>query len=180
SETLGKIRPSWGAGRFTAVLDRVRKGFDEVDRVTSEAAENIELFRPFIFENAYVLRADNIRALRDRLPPEDQERLVWGPEKVDIYDYWMNIHFPGLARWVLPELDETYAPRPKQVYSYHDLLELFDTTTKLHATRPALRIERGKREELYSYADLQELASRVGVFLLGEALPTGARAMLAG
>ena len=61
----------------------------------------------------------------------------------------MNIHFPGLQKWVLPELDQTYAPKPKQVYSYHDLLELFDTTTKLHATRTALRIERGKREEIY-------------------------------
>ena len=66
---------------------------------------------------------------------------------------------------MLPELDETYAPQPKQVYSYHDLLELFDTTTKLHATRPALRMERGGREEIYSYAELQELATRVGVFL---------------
>ncbi len=178
SNTLGKIRPSWGAGRFTAVVDRVKKGFDEIDRVTAEAAENIELFRPFIFENAYVFRADNIRALRDRMPAADQAKLFWGPETLDLYDYWMNIHFPGLARWVLPELDETYASKPKQVYSYHDLLELFDTTTKLHATRVALRIERNKREEIYSYADLQELASRVGVFLLGAGIAPGERVML--
>ena len=90
----------------------------------------------------------------------------------------MNVHFPGLERWVLPELDETYAPRPKQVYSYHDLLELFDTTTKLHATRPALRIERGEREEIYSYADLQELATRVGVFLAVRGVAAGERVML--
>jgi long-chain acyl-CoA synthetase len=178
SKTLGRIRPRWGAGRFTAVVDRVIKGFDEVERITAEAAENIELFRPFIFENAYVFRADNIRALRDRMVPEDQARLVWGPEKLDLYDYWMNIHFPGLARWVLPELDETYAARPKQVYSYHDLLELFDSTTKLHATRVALRIERGKREQIYSYADLRELAGRVGVFLLGADVAAGQRVML--
>jgi long-chain acyl-CoA synthetase len=178
SETLGKIRPSWGAGRFTAILDRVKKGFDEIERVTTEAAENIELFRPFIFENSYVFRADNARALRDRLAPADQERLVWGPEKLDLYDYWMNIHFPGLARWVLPELDETYASKPKQVYSYHDLLELFDTTTKLHATRTALRIERGKREEIYSYADLAELAKRVGVFLGTRGVAPNERVML--
>ena len=56
------------------MIDRVKKGFDEVDRVTSEAAENIELFRPFIFENSYVFRADNIRALRDRMPADDQAR----------------------------------------------------------------------------------------------------------
>jgi long-chain acyl-CoA synthetase len=178
SKTLARIRPRWGAGRFTAVVDRVKKGFEEMDRVTTEAAENIELFRPFIFDNAYVFRADNIRALRDRLAPEDQARLPWGPEKLDLYDYWMNIHFPGLARWVLPELDETYAARPKQVYSYHDLLELFDATTKLHATRVALRIERGKREEIYSYADLRELAGRVGVYLLGVGVAAGERVML--
>ncbi|HEY2731871.1 MAG TPA: AMP-binding protein [Polyangia bacterium] len=178
SEALGRLRPRWGAGRFTEVVDRFKKGLDEVERVTAEAAKNIELFRPFIFENQYILRADNARALFARLPLEDQKLLPWGPEHLDWFDYWMNIHFPGLQRWVLPELDQTYAPKPKQVYSYHDLLELFDTTTKLHATRTALRIERGKREEIYSYADLQELASRVGVFLLGQELAPGGRVML--
>ncbi|HVU50984.1 MAG TPA: AMP-binding protein [Polyangia bacterium] len=178
SDALARIRPRWGAGRFTEIVDRIKKGFDEVERVTQEATKNIELFRPFIFENAYVLRADNARALFDRLPPEDQRLVPWGPQHLDWFDYWMNIHFPGLQKWVLPELDQTYAPKPKQVYSYHDLLELFDTTTKLHATRPALRMERAKREELYSYADLQELAARVGVFLLGEEVPAGARVML--
>jgi hypothetical protein len=142
TEALGKVRPRWGAGRFTEVVDRLKKGLDEVERVTNEAAKNIELFRPFIFENAYILRADNARALFDRLSPEDQKLVPWGPQHLDWHDYWMNIHFPGLQKWVLPELDETYASKPKQVYSYHDLLELFETTTKLHATRTALRIER--------------------------------------
>jgi long-chain acyl-CoA synthetase len=178
SDALARIRPRWGAGRFTEVVDRLKKGFDEFERVTTEAAKNIELFRPFIFENAYILRADNMRALFDRLPPEDQKLVPWGPQHLDWFDYWMNIHFPGLQKWVLPELDQTYAPKPKQVYSYHDLLELFDTTTKLHATRTALRIERGKREEIYTYADLQELASRVGVFLLGEEAPAAGRVLL--
>ncbi|HET6281565.1 MAG TPA: AMP-binding protein, partial [Polyangia bacterium] len=178
SAALARIRPGWGAGRFTELLDRAKKNVDEMERVTDEAAKNIELFRPFIFENKYVFRADNVRALRDRFSADDQARLRWGPERLDWYDYWMNVHFPGLQRWVLPELDETYAARPKQIYSYHDLLELFDTTTKLHATRTALRIERGKREEIYSYADLQELAGRVGVFLLGEGVAAADRVML--
>jgi long-chain acyl-CoA synthetase len=178
SRALGKVRPRWGAGRLTEIVDRVKKTFDEVERVTTEASTNIELFRPFIFENAYVFRADNIRALRDRMPEADQRLLRWSPETIDLYDYWMNIHFPGLQKWVLPELDETYAARPKQVYSYHDLLELFDATTKLHATRVALRIERGKREEIYSYADLQELATRVGVFLAGAGVAASDRVML--
>lgn len=178
SDALGRIRPRWGAGRFSEIVDRFKKNLDEVERVTTEATKNIELFRPFIFENAYVLRADNVRAVFDRLPPEDQKLVPWGPQHLDWYSYWMDIHFPGLQKWVLPELDQTYAPKPKQVYSYHDLLELFDTTTKLHATRPALRIERGGREELYSYADVQELAARIGVFLLGEEVAATSRVML--
>ncbi|MEO8213136.1 MAG: AMP-binding protein, partial [Myxococcales bacterium] len=178
SRALGRVRPRWGAGRLTEIIDRGIKGLDEVARVTDEARENIELFRPFILENAYVLRADNIRALRDRMPTADQELLRWGPEDLDWYDYWMNIHFPGLEKWVLPELDSTYAPKPKQVYSYHDLLELFDTTTKLHATRPAVRIERGRREEIYKYSELQELATRVGAFLVGQDQTAGERIML--
>ena len=178
SKALGRARPRWGAGRLTELIDRGIKGLDEVGRVTDEARENIELFRPFILENEYVLRADNIRALRDRMPLADRRLLCWGPEELDWYDYWMNIHFPGLEKWVLPELDSTYAPKPKQVYSYHDLLELFDTTTKLHATRPALRIERGRREEIYKYVELQELATRVGAFLVGEGLGATERVML--
>ncbi len=178
SRALGRMRPGWGAGRLTEIIDRGIKGLDEVARVTDEAHENIDLFRPFILENEYILRADNIRALRDRMPPEDRALLLWGPEDLDWYDYWMNIHFPGLQKWVLPELDSTYAPKPKQVYSYHDLLELFDTTTKLHATRTALRIERGRREEIYKYVELQELATRVGAFLVGEGVTAGERVML--
>jgi len=178
AKALARIQPSWGGGRLTEAIDRGKKALDEVVRISDEAAENIELFRPFILENAYILRADNIRALRDRMPEADKQLLRWAPEEIDWYDYWMNIHFPGLQKWVLPELDSTYAPKPKQVYSYHDLLELFDTTTKLHATRTALRIERGKREEVYKYVELQELATRAGAFLVGENVAAGERVIL--
>ena len=178
SKALDRVRPRWGGGRFGELCDRVKKKVDEVKRVTKEAGENIDLFRPFILDNAYILRADHIRALRDRLPAEERALLPWSPETIDWYDYFLNIHFPGLQKWVLPELDETYAAKPKSVYAYHDLLELFDTTTKLHATRVALRMERGKRQESYSYQNLQELATRAGTFLVGENCRAGDRVIL--
>jgi long-chain acyl-CoA synthetase len=178
SRALERVRPRWGGGRFVDLVDRVKKKVDEVQRVTKEASENIDLFKPFILENEYVLRSDNIRALRDRLVPEDRAMLPWSPETIDWYDYWLNVHCPGLQKWVLPELDQTYAAKPKSVYAYHDLLELFDTNTKLHATRVALRMERGKIRESYSYQNLQELATRAGTFLVGEDCKPGDRVML--
>jgi long-chain acyl-CoA synthetase len=75
-------------------------------------------------------------------------------------------------------MEQTYAAKPKSVYAYRDLLELFDTSTKLHATRVAMRMDRGKRHESYSYENLQELATRVGTFLVGENIEAGARVML--
>ncbi len=178
SDALDKVRPKWGGGRFAHWVDQVKKKVDDVKRITKDASRDIDLFKPFILENEYVLRSDNIRALRDRLPPEERHLAPWSPETIDWYDYFMNIHFPALQKWVLPELDETYAPKPKSVYAYRDLLELFDTTTKLHRTRPALRMERGGRQESYSYGDLRELAERAGAFLVGQDVKPGDRVVL--
>jgi long-chain acyl-CoA synthetase len=178
SDALDNLRPSWGGGRFANWVDQVKKKVDNLKRVTKDASRDIDLFRPFILDNAYVLRADNIRALRDRLPPDERPLVPWSPETIDWYDYFMNVHFPGLQKWVLPELDETYAPKPKTVYAYRDLIELFDTTTKLHATRVAMRMERGGRQESYSYRDLQELAVRAGTFLVGKSVKSGDRVIL--
>jgi long-chain acyl-CoA synthetase len=178
SSALDRVRPRWGAGRFSEAIDRLKKNVDEVKRVTDEAHSNIELFQPFVHDNEYVFRADNVRSIRDRLPEEEKALVPWSPETIDWYDYLLNIHFPGLQRWVMPEMEQTYAAKPKSVYAYRDLLELFDTTTKLHGTRMAMRMDRGKREETYSYENLQELATRVGTFLVGEGVTPGARVML--
>jgi long-chain acyl-CoA synthetase len=178
SVALDRVRPRWGGGRFAETVDRVKKKVDEVKRITDEAHSNIALFRPFILDNEYVFRADNVRALRDRLPGDERALLDWSPEALDWYDYLLNVHFPGLQKWVLPELDATYAAKPKSVYAYRDLLELFDTATKLHATRVAMRMDRGRRRESYTYANLQELATRVGTFLVGQKVTAGDRVIL--
>ena len=85
---------------------------------------------------------------------------------------------PACRSGCCPSWTRPTPPSPRRVYAYRDLLELFDTTTKLHATRIAMRIERGKREEIYSYENLQELATRVGTFLVGEGVAAGDRVML--
>jgi len=178
SKTLGRARPSWAAGRFGQMIDRAKHKVDEVARITEEAQVNVDLFRPFIRENAYVFRADNIRAVRERMPASEQHLLDWSPEALDWYDYFLNVHFPGLQRWVLPELDKTYAPQPKSIYAYRDLIELFDTVTKLHGTRVAMRMKRSGRDFQYTYDNLRELADRAGAFLLGSSIGSGDRVML--
>src|SRR5207248_2090451 len=97
---------------------------------------------------------------------------------IDWYNYWLDVHIPGLEKWVFPTFEEDLEEKPKRVYTYRDLIELFETTTKRHAHRVAMRIKRDDVEERYTYADLRELATRAGAFLVGEGIAPGERIML--
>jgi len=178
SSLLDRVRPRWGGGRVAEVIDRVKSSVERVEELTRETSEAFDMFRPFTVENAYVFRSDNVRSLFDRISEDEQSLLTWNPEKFDWYDYWLNIHLPGLTKWVFPTLEDEMRAQPKRVYTYRDLLELFETSTKRHATRVAMRIERDGRKEQYTYADMRELATRVAGFLASEGIKQGDRVML--
>ncbi len=178
SSLLDRARPRWGGGRLESVIDHAKKSVDRVEEATREAKKAFEMFHPFTFENAYTFRSDNVRWLFERIRKDELPLLVWSPEKFDWYDYWLNNHIPGLERWVFPTLEEDLLAQPKRVYTYRDLLELFETSTKRHATRVAMRIERDGRKEQYTYADLRELATRAAGFLASAGIKPGDRVML--
>jgi long-chain acyl-CoA synthetase len=178
SSLLDRARPRWGGGRVVEVIDRMKTTVDRVEEITHETTEAFEMFRPFTIENAYIFRSDNVRSLFERIRKEEQALLSWYPEKFDWYDYWLNIHLPGLKKWVFPTLEEDMRAQPKRIYTYRDLLELFETSTKRHATRVAMRIERDGRNEQYTYADMRELATRAAGFLASEGIKQGDRVML--
>jgi long-chain acyl-CoA synthetase len=178
SSLLERVRPRWGGGRVAEVIDKVKSSVERVEELTRETNEAFDMFRPFTVENAYVFRSDNVRAVFDRIGEDERNLLTWNPEKFDWYDYWLNIHLPGLTKWVFPTLEDEMRAQPKRIYTYRDLLELFETSTKRHATRVAMRIERDGRKEQYTYADLRELATRVAGFLASEGIKPGDRVML--
>src|SRR5437588_1274505 len=178
SSLLDKARPRWGGGRYEGVINRMKQAVDRVEEQTREAKEAFEMFLSFTVENAYVFRADNIRALFNRISEDERQLLTWNPENIDWYDYWLNIHLPGLQKWVLPTLEEDMRAQPKRVYTYRDLLEMFETTTKRHEKRVAMRIERDGHKEQYTYADLRELATRAAAFFASQGIKNGDRVML--
>jgi long-chain acyl-CoA synthetase len=178
SSLLERVRPRWGGGRVGEVIDLMKNSVERVEELTRETSEAFDMFRPFTVENAYVFRSDNVRSLFERISEDERSLLTWYPEKFDWYDYWLNIHLPGLTKWVFPTLEDEMRAKPKRVYTYRDLLELFETSTKRHATRVAMRIERDGRKEQYTYADLRELATRVAGFLASEGIKQGDRVML--
>ena len=79
---------------------------DRVEEITHETNEAFEMFRPFTVQNAYIFRADNVRSLFGRISERRKGPVSWHPEKFDWYEYWLNIHMPGLKKWVFPTLEE--------------------------------------------------------------------------
>jgi long-chain acyl-CoA synthetase len=178
SSLLDRARPRWGGGRVVDVIDFVKGNVDRLEEITHETTEAFEIFKPFTNENAYVFRSDNLRALFSRIRKDEESLLVWNPESFDWYNYWLNIHLPGLKEWVFPTLEEEMRAQPKRIYTYRDLIELFETSTKRHATRVAMRIEHDGRKEQYTYADVRELALRAAGFFASQGIKAGDRVML--
>ncbi|HKX83735.1 MAG TPA: AMP-binding protein, partial [Pyrinomonadaceae bacterium] len=109
---------------------------------------------------------------------KEKPLLPWYPDKLDWYDYWLNVHFPGMRRWVLPTLEEELKIQEKRSYTYRDLLDLFDTSTKRFPTRIAMRIERNGRKEQYTFEDVRELTLRAAGFLANNGIKQNDRVIL--
>ena len=125
----------WGR-RITEVIYRTKK-LSSVCGDHRRGAEGFRDVRPFIAQNSYVFSAANVRRLFSQMRAEDGAGLRWEPETLDWYSYWLNTHVPGLERWVFPTLEEELRERPQRLYTYRDLLELFDTATNFFSTRVA-------------------------------------------
>ncbi|MER3431145.1 MAG: AMP-dependent synthetase [Blastocatellia bacterium] len=177
-QLLDKAMPRWGGGRIGNVVADLRKSAEEFERTTRETMDAFAMFKPFMVDNAYLYRSDNVRELMASVKEREKHLLPWYPEKLDWYDYWLNIHFPGMRKWVLPTLEEELKAQEKRSYTYKDLIDLFDTATKRFATRVAMRIERGGRREQYTFDDVRELANRAAGFFVANKITAGDRVML--
>ncbi|MGE0548788.1 MAG: AMP-binding protein [Kofleriaceae bacterium] len=160
-ETIDDKLPRWGAPRLEAFAERAREELVKVSTFTGQIKELVDLFKPFTTDHDIAFRCDNMRALWARVTPADQDRLLWAPHLIDWRKYWLDTHFPGLQKWTFDKLDEEFGAKPKSVYTYKELVELFDATIKLNRNRPALRLIRkdpGAEPIQYTYAQIGEAA----------------------
>ncbi|KAB2910620.1 MAG: AMP-binding protein [Kofleriaceae bacterium] len=178
--------PRWGAPRLEATAARARDQLVRVSQFSDQVIGLMDMFRPFNHDYEIKFRCDNIRALWARLEPADQEKLWWSPHTIDWREYWIGSHISGLQKWVFPTLDDEFGPKPRSVYTYKELLELWEATTKLHKNRVALKLRPKLREGedardvepiVYTYGKIADLAL-VGAGQLRQRGAAGSRVML--
>ena len=175
---LDKANPRWGGGRIGNIVSDLKKSVESFEQTTKETMDAFAMFKPFMIDNEYLYRSDNVRALHSLIKEKEKELLPWYPERLDWYDYWLNVHFPGMRKWVLPQLEEDLKAVEKRSYTYKDLLDLFDTSVKRFPTRVAMRIERNGRKEQYTYEDVNELTLRAAGFFAKKGIKHNDRVIL--
>jgi long-chain acyl-CoA synthetase len=177
---LKKMRPRWGAPNIQAAVDRLDERLAELERQSESIADLIDLFTPFLWDNAYVFRCDQTRALFDRISEKDRERIPWNPQELDWRAYFLEVHMAGLEQWVFPGLEEERVKRGKRVRAHRDLLELFYASVEAFGPRVAFRRvgEGGEVQETITYARTGKLAERIAAYLQALGLKRGQRVLL--
>jgi long-chain acyl-CoA synthetase len=173
--------PRWGAPRLEAVAERARDELEKISTFTGQIQNLIDLFKPFTTDHDISFRCDHIRALWARVSPADQDKLLWAPHLIDWRRYWLNTHFPGLQKWTFDKLDEEFGAKPKSVYTYKELVELFEAAVKLHRNRTALRLIRKRSGSVplaYTYGQIGEMARKGAEALRRRGVAAGDRVVV--
>jgi len=177
-DMMDRVTPRWGGGRIGNIISDLKRSTVNFKETTQATMDAFAMFKPFMIDNEYLYRSDNVRALQSVIKEKEKDLLPWYPERLDWYDYWLNVHFPGMRKWVLPTLEEELKGVEKRSYTYKDLLDLFDTSVKRFPTRVAMRIERDGRKEQYTYEDVNELTLRAAGFFAKNGIASGSRVIL--
>jgi long-chain acyl-CoA synthetase len=157
--------PTKSLGAVGQALKGISQGAKQAEGALATVDKMFEIFMPFIYENCYTFIARNIDELCAGL--NDEERRLYGSPIRDLNwrVYWLESHVPGLQKYVFPELEKKLAPRPREVYTYIDLIDLFNASTANFADRVAVQLHSGQITERYTYRELGERALRAAAAL---------------
>ncbi len=174
---IEELKPTWGAPKLTAMLTHASQKLDDVGEQAGGVKMIVDLFLPFLWENRFLFRCDNTRSLYADMPAHDRAKIPWNPEDIDWRDYFLNVHMPGLEKWVFPGLEEETEKR-RVIASHRDLLEMFEASVHAWRQRVAFRMFEGDKQTRFTYGEVHRYAARVGSFLIRSGVKPGDKVML--
>lgn len=181
TELLETWKPSWGAPRISATIERLQDKLEVASQRAEMATQLFELFVPFIWENSYVFSTRNVAQLYARMDPADAEKIPWNPEGIDWLHYWLDVHMPGLEEWVYPSLEDEYGARGKKrgAPAYRDLWALLEARARKHPGKVAMRFfRRDGSADRFTYGQLRDRAVRAALYLAACGVEGGDRVLL--
>lgn len=177
---LGGLLRKAAVGPAAGLLRPAAATLESAAKAEEKTANVLELFMPFVAEGDWVFSCANTRAAMDRMPPEERERFVWSPEKIDWRKWMFEVHLPGLEKWVYPEIEERLRREVKPLRPYDTLLDMLDEVAERQDH--ALALQRLEQDGLsrMSYRELREAAWTTAARLAALGVRHGDRVLLSG
>jgi 1-acyl-sn-glycerol-3-phosphate acyltransferase len=171
-----RIRDRARHRQVRALLGEMRDRVESVGGEMERAAALWDVFLPFSHDLDYRFATGNIRALAEALTAdavEEELPVAFDPRGVDWRTYWLEVHIPGLRRWVLSEANPARVARvASAVVPFADRLE---SLAARDGYRRALGYGVGARPFALTYAELWSAAGSLARSLEARTMTPGAR-----
>ncbi|MDP3278621.1 MAG: AMP-binding protein [Deltaproteobacteria bacterium] len=142
------IGPIAGAARSAA------KAVESYSEVARKNGEIWKLFVPFMAGTEYSFQCAHTHELFAELSDADRRVLDFAPQDIDWRAYMMDVHCPGLEKWVFGQIDEKLEKKTRALRPFTSLRNLLEESVARdpHATA----LQRFERDGLASmtYAEL--------------------------
>src|SRR5690606_37794067 len=101
-----------------------------------------------------------------RLGAAEQARLYWAPESLDWRSWFLEVHAPGLERWVFPQIEQKLRKSVRALKAHQTLTELLEEMAERYGLAVALQYTEAAGLSRVSYAELRDRALRCSERLL--------------
>lgn len=167
-------------GPVAPLLKPTAKALESFADGQRKVGDVLGAFVPFTAVFDYVFRCDNTREALARLSDEDRAKIFWEPESIDWRQWFLDVHIPGLEKWVFPQIDERIRRPRKAPEAHATLTSLLDEMADRFELAVALQRTEAHGLSRLSFRDWQERSLACAERLREEGVVPGDRVLLAG
>lgn len=148
--------------RLRALLGKAGDRAESIGAETARAVALWDVFLPFSHDLDYRFDSAHIRALAEELAAEDggaEMPVAFAPREIDWREYWLEVHIPGLRRWVLS--DAPAARVTRGISSTAPFADRLESLASRDGYRRALGYAVGGRPFGITYGELWSAAGSI-------------------
>jgi long-chain acyl-CoA synthetase len=166
--------------RPVTFLRPLTKGLEGIAKTEKKVGEIMNLFAPFTLLKNGPFSCANTKAAYDRATAADQAKLPWRPESLDWMTWMMDIHMPGVEKWVLPEMEKKLRREPKALRAHETLVTLVDQMAERYELSLAFQNLEKDGLTRVTFGDVRRRADCVAARLQAHGIGAGDRVLLSG
>jgi long-chain acyl-CoA synthetase len=119
--TLSTLLRKAAIGPAAPLLKPAAQVISDFSEQQRKVGNVLSVFVPFTSQFHYIFQCGNTRAAHARLSEAERALVDWSPESIDWRSWFLDVHVPGLERFVFPQIEERLR-RPKKAPERHDTL----------------------------------------------------------